>query len=132
MIDILRASPLFQFKHGSHTCVFYRSQKMLLEVLTPFVAEGLRRGEHVFCVQKTDTLRSLLYDLRFLGVDTDREIERGALELHTEAEVYLPNGAFQPEKMMEMLARSVDRALDSQFTALRTAGEMGWASEDIA
>ena len=38
---MFRLSPLFQFRHGDHLCVFYRSEDALLEVLTPYVAEGI-------------------------------------------------------------------------------------------
>jgi len=33
---------LFQFKHGDHTCVFYSAITSLLEILTPYIVEGLR------------------------------------------------------------------------------------------
>jgi hypothetical protein len=46
---MLRNFPLFHFKHGDHICVFYQSEDALMEVLTPFIAEGLRNGECCFC-----------------------------------------------------------------------------------
>jgi len=49
---MFRQSPLFQFRHGDHICVFYRSEDSLREVLTPYIAEGLRRGQKCFCAQK--------------------------------------------------------------------------------
>lgn len=121
-------APLFQFKHGDHTCVFYRSQDALMEVLTPYVADGLLRNERVFCAQRPEVLKRLVYDLQFLGMDTDREIKRGALELHTEDEAYFPNRQFEPLAMMEMLMQSIDESLKRGFVAFRSAGELGWAA----
>src|ERR1700733_5968070 len=124
---MFRHSSLFQFRHGDHTCLFYRSQDALMEVLTPYVADGILRGERVFCAQKPETLKRLVYDLRFLGFDTDREIRRGALELHNEDEAYFPNKKFEPAVMMEMLTRSVRESQERGFAAFRSAGELGWA-----
>jgi hypothetical protein len=35
-----------------------------MEVLTPYIAEGLRKGECCFCVQKSSTAKRLFDDLR--------------------------------------------------------------------
>jgi MEDS: MEthanogen/methylotroph, DcmR Sensory domain len=123
----MRNSPLFQFKHGDHICVFYRRQQDLLEILTPYIAQGILKGERCFCAQKPEVLKQLVYDLRFLGIDTDREIARGALDLHTEDETYFPKKRFEPAAMMEMLTRSIAESFERGFTAFRTAGEMSWA-----
>lgn len=124
---MLGYAPLFQFRHGDHLCVFYRSEEDLLEVLTPYIAEGLLKGERCFCAQKAEVLKRLSYDLRFLGIDPDNEIKRGALELHTEEDTYLPNKRFEPQVMMDMLTRSIRESSERGFTAFRTAGEMSWA-----
>jgi HTH-type transcriptional regulator, bacterioopsin transcriptional activator and related proteins len=125
---MLRKSPLFQFKHGDHVCVFYRSEKTLMEVLTPHIAEGLRRGERCFCVQKAEVIRRLFADLRFLGLDPEHEIKRGALRFHTEEEIYYPHGQFEPERMMELLMQSIQQAVKDGFLGFRTAGELSWAA----
>jgi hypothetical protein len=126
---MLRHSPLFHFNHGNHVCVFYRTEDSLREVLIPYLAEGLHRGERCFCAQNSDFCKRIIYDLRFLGIDTDKAIRRGALEIHTVEEVYFPNKKFEPEVMIDLLMRSMEEAWRSGFTALRTAGELSWASE---
>lgn len=126
---MLRNSSLFQFKHGDHICVFYRNEDALREVLVPYIAEGLRNGERCFCAQKPYMCRQLLYDLNFLGVNTEQAIRNGALEIHTEDEAYFPNKRFEPSVMMDMLMRSLEDALAKGFTGLRTAGELSWAAQ---
>jgi len=98
-----------------------------MEVLVPYVAEGLRKGERCFGAQKPEVLRRLFYDLRFLGIDVDRELTRGALEFHTEEEVYFPKGIFEPAVMMKMLLESIDDSAQKGFNGFRTAGDMSWA-----
>ncbi len=124
-----RRSALFQFKQGDHACLFYRSQESLLEILSPYVADGLRRGERCFGAQSASTVKRLFYDLRFLGIDVEREIRRGALEFHTEGEVYFRTGKFEPHAMIDMLLNSVDEAVRSGFSGFRTAGELSWAAQ---
>jgi hypothetical protein len=127
---MLRHSPLFQFKHGDHTCVFYRNEESLREILAPYIADGLRLGERCFCAQKPHIGRRLLLDLRFLGIDTDAAIRSGALEIHHEEDVYFPGGKFEPRAMMDMLMRSLREALEKGFTAFRVAGEPSWTFEE--
>jgi hypothetical protein len=126
---MFQESSLFQFKNGDHICVFYRSEYELMQVLNPYIVEGLRRGERCFCAQKPETLKRLVNDLRFLGVDVDREIQRGALDLLSEDDTYLPYGRFEPEAMMDMLIRSIEEARKQGFSSFRSAGELSWAVE---
>jgi hypothetical protein len=122
-------TPVFQFNHGDHICVFYRSEEALLNVLTPYVAEGLRKGEKCFLVQKKRVFKKLLYGLQFIGVDADAEIDRGAIEFHSESDAYLPNGKFEPADMMKMLTLAIADALQQGFIGFRSAGELSWAVE---
>jgi hypothetical protein len=126
---MLGHSSLFQFKHGDHTCMFYRNEEQLREVLVPYIAEGLRKGERCFCAQKPHIGQQLIYDLRFLGVDTESALSRGSLEIHTEDEVYFPKRGFDPSDMMDMLLTSLDDAMAKGFTGFRTAGELSWAAK---
>ncbi|HZQ69218.1 MAG TPA: MEDS domain-containing protein [Terriglobales bacterium] len=109
--------------------MFYRSQEALLEVLTPFIAEGLRKGERCFCAQKPDVIKRLLFDLRFIGIDTDREIRLGNLEFHTEDEVYFPDKRFEPEALTRLLLESIDDSVKRGYASFRTAGELSWTLE---
>jgi hypothetical protein len=125
---MLRNFPLFQFKHGDHICVFYQSEDALMEALTPYIAEGLRNGECCFCVQNSAVTKRLFDDLRFLGLRPEFEVERGALLVHSEKEIYFPNGRFEPERMMQMLEKAIDQCANSGFSGFRSAGDLSWAA----
>jgi hypothetical protein len=126
---MFRHSSLFQFKNGDHTCVFYRSVDELMQVLNPYIADGLKRSERCFCAQKPEVLKRLVYDLRYFGIDAEREILNGALDLRSLDDTYLPNGRFEPVAMMGMLMRSIRDAHDQGFESFRSAGEMSWSVE---
>ncbi|PWT86984.1 MAG: hypothetical protein C5B58_00525 [Acidobacteria bacterium] len=126
---MMRDSSLFQLHKGSHACVFYRNDDSLLQVLTPYVADGLRRGERCFCAQKPEIAKRLVSELCFLGFDVAQQVQRGALEIHSTNDAYFGTGKFDPQGMMEMLETSIERAARDGFPAFRTAGEMSWAVE---
>ena len=100
-----------------------------MRVLVPFVAEGLSRGEKCFLAQKQSTAQNLLYDLQFIGIDTEEKIQSGALEFHSEQEVYFPNGEFNVKALMAMLKQSIRDAVRLGFTGFRSAGDLSWAVE---
>ena len=125
---MLRHSSLFEFKHGDHACIFYRSEDKLLELLTPYFADGLRKGECCFGVQKSRTIKRLFNDLRFLGIEPDDEMERGALVMHTDDTGYLTNGKFEPDRMMEMLLNTISDCVKRGFSGFRSAGDLSWAA----
>jgi hypothetical protein len=118
------------FRHGDHICLSYHSEQYLLGFLEQYVMEGLRRDELCFCVQRPRILRRLVENLQSMGVDTDAEQGRGALELHTEREVYFSTGAFDPAIMINLLMRSLDECMRKGFSAFRTAGDLSWAMRD--
>src|SRR5579884_3078106 len=120
---------LIKFKRGDHICIFYRDENSLTQTLAHYIAAGLQNGERCFCAQKQQMIPRILNSLEALGVNTAREVERGALELHTEDEVYFTNGRFEPQVMMEMLEQSIVDAVACGFTGFRTAGELSWAMD---
>lgn len=124
---MLTAARFLRFRSGNHICVFYRDESYLLEILAPYLAEGLRRGEKCFCAQKSEHLEQIKASLAYLGVSLNDELRRGSLEIHTEEEVYFSTGAFSPKEMMRLLHNAIADAKASGFTGLRTAGEMSWA-----
>ncbi len=127
---MLRHSPLFPFKHGDHTCVFYHSEDSLLEILTPYIAEGLQRGERCFCAQKPHVGKRLLLELASLGLNLNALKQSGALEIHDVEQIYLPNGQFNSRAMMDALMSSLHETLQRGFQAFRIAGDASWAIND--
>ena len=128
---MLPQAPLFQFHHGDHICVFYRTESALLEILTPYIAEGIRKNERCFCVQTNEVIRRLTLDLQFIGVNVEREMGRGALQFYTENEIYFENGAFDGNAMIRRLMQSIEDSVKAGFTGFRTAGELTWASRAV-
>lgn len=128
-VVLLPSHPLVKFKRGDHICLFYADENILADTLAAYLMAGLQKGERCFCAQKPHMIQKLHGVLQSLGLDVHDAIARGALDIHTEDEVYFPDGRFQPETMIAMLESSIDEALAQGFTGFRTAGEMSWALE---
>jgi MEDS: MEthanogen/methylotroph, DcmR Sensory domain len=119
-----------QFNHGDHVCFLYRSEAGLQEMLARYVAEGLAKGEQCVCVETTRVQEKLRVDLRSLGIEVEKEIDRGALVFFSEDEVYFIGGEFNPEALMNRLAESINTSLQNGFTGFRISGEISRASGD--
>lgn len=122
-------TPAFSFKRGDHFCVFYSQDDALLAILIPYLAQGLRAGERCFCAQRPEVNALIIQCLDALGLAPDKLMKRGALELHTQDEVYFPNGRFEPHTLMGLLEQSIDDAVSRGFAGFRTAGELSWAAD---
>ena len=80
-------------------------------------------------MQSNEVVRRLDYDLRYLGINVEREVKRGAWQFYTENDVYFATGKFDPEGMIERLMLSVAEPVEAGFTGFRSAGELTWAAD---
>jgi hypothetical protein len=119
-----------QFSHGDHVCHFYQTDDSLLKKLSPFIAEGLKKGERCFCVQKAAVRERLCADLGSAGIDVEREIGRGALLFQSEQELYFDGDGFDPKRILERLGQLMTASLEAGFSGLRTAGDLSLACSD--
>jgi len=59
------------------------------------------------------------------GVDVEKVLDRGQLILSS-AQDHLVDGAFDPDRLMEALARSLHQALRDGYSGLWASGDMAW------
>jgi MEDS: MEthanogen/methylotroph, DcmR Sensory domain len=130
--DIAREDYPSQFSHGDHVCHLYQTNDSLLHILSPFIAEGLKKGERCFCVQTPPVREKLCAELLSIGIDVDREIGRGALMFQSEEELYFGEAGFDVPRLLDRLGQLITDSLESGFTGLRTAGDMSRAFSDPA
>jgi hypothetical protein len=112
---------------GDHACVIYSTGSELIAVVAAYLHEGLRAGEQcwyaAFSASELSDVRTALQER---NVAVAEEEERGSLRLTTAEEVYLADGAFNPERVLGELKKAIPHAVADGFTALRVAGEMSW------
>ncbi|HEV2146225.1 MAG TPA: MEDS domain-containing protein [Longimicrobiaceae bacterium] len=111
---------------GEHLCLVYDSPGEPLPAAAEFLAGGLRRGERSAYVADEHTTEQVAEALRAVGVDVERERERGALVLTT-APDFGNLRPFDPLRMCDRLRGLVAEALGDGHTGLRLAVDMTWA-----
>lgn len=114
-------------RHGDHLCLLYDDRTEQMEVVIPFLKDGLAAGERCCYIADDQTVEELARALDAAGVDVTRECNRGALRLLTKHDTYLRTGTFDPHAMREYLEMQVEQSLADGFVGLRITGEATWA-----
>ena len=111
---------------GDHLCCIYETEEEHRAVLTPFLRQGLERGEKVLYIVDAHTAETILGYLRDEGVDVEACLESGQFAILTRDDAYMQEGIFDPQRMIALLRAETERALAEGYPALRVTGEMTW------
>jgi hypothetical protein len=120
-----------RFKQGEHICAVYDRADKQLSVAASYIAEGLRCDERcLYVAQSPEELDSFRDALGRAGLSADTAETEGALLMMVSGDAHLAGGAFDCERMLRMLNDTLESALNSGFTGLRTCGDMSWLLGD--
>lgn len=120
---------LQRMQPGDHYCGIFRNDAEQRQIIVDFVRLGVERNEKILYLVNIQSAQHLRQTLGAAGIDAGALIAKGQLNILVAKEVYLTDGVFQPEMMIEMLGKETAAALDAGYTALRVTGEMSWALE---
>lgn len=116
---------------GWHSCQFYRDFDQLLELVAPYVADGLKNNEGCLWVlpEKVTTKAASAVLARHVG-RVEKFFASGQLEMQSHTTWYLDrSGRLKSfEEISSALLVKQDRALAKGFKFLRAAGDTGWVS----
>ena len=90
-----------------HVCAFFNSPQEEYATLLPFVRDGLERGERAYHVLPARYRQEHLDQLRSADIDVRAAQQRRQLEVATPEEVYLRNGRFSKEAMLEVIQEAL-------------------------
>ena len=90
-----------------HVCAFFNSPQEEYATLLPFVRDGIERGERAYHVLPARYRQEHLDQLRSAGIDVRAAQQRRQLEVATPEEVYLRNGRFSKEAMLEVIQEAL-------------------------
>ncbi len=96
-------------------------------MLTPFLRQGLERGEKVIYIVDAHTAKTVLGYLQDDGLDVEPYLASGQLSILAVDDAYMREGVFDPDGMITLLQTETERALAEGYLALRVTGEMSWA-----
>jgi len=112
---------------GGHLGCLYETEEEYRAVLTPFLRQGLERGERVLCVVDAYAAETVRGYLRDDGLEDEPYLRSGQLSLLRAADVSMREGVYDPDRMIALLRTETERAQADGYAALRVAQEMTWA-----
>ncbi len=113
---------------GSHLLCLYDTEEEHRAWITPFLADGLQRGERVSYVLDQRSAETVLDYLRAAGLQPETYLAAGQLNLVPARQFLFRTGHFDPDGALQALALDVERAVEQGFTGLRMTSEMSWAT----
>jgi two-component system, chemotaxis family, sensor kinase Cph1 len=118
---------------GDHACVIYSTRAELVGTVTVYLADGLRDREQCwYATASADELSDVRAALRAANIDVAASEKGEALRLVSAKDLYLADGTFDPEHMLQRLNELIAAAERKRFSAFRLAAEMSWALDPRA
>jgi hypothetical protein len=119
-----------QLRETRHVCAFFNSDEEEYGVLLPFIKEGLKAGEKAVHVLNPEQRQDHLQRLAAAGIDFSAAQQSGQLELRINTEVYLPDGRFDQDRMLQVFEQLASGNAQGGFPLSRICCRMDWAIED--
>ena len=113
-----------------HVCAFFNSDEEEYRVLLPFIKDGFQCGHKAIHVLNSDRHQHHLQRLAKAGIDPTAAQRTGQLELRTDVETYLPDGRFDPDRMIAAFEQLASDNAKGAFPLSRICCRMDWAVED--
>lgn len=114
-----------------HVCAFYHSSEEQYAALLPFFKEGLDAGERAVTFVDASEREERLKRLRRAGIDVDSTQRNGQLEVNVWEDVYLRDGRFDADEMLDLVQDTINAGLQRGFSRTRGWANMEWALQDV-
>jgi PAS domain S-box-containing protein len=117
---------------GTHLCQFYETKEDLIDILVPYLAEGLRNNE--FCIWITSPpleVEEAKRALRKAIPELDQYIQKGQIEILPYTKWYLLGGEFDADRVLQGWAEKEKVALSRGFDGLRLTGNTFWVERSL-
>jgi len=121
-IDVIGDAPW-----GTHFCQFYEGRQDLIDILVPYLRQGLVDNE--FCMWITSEplqVEEATAALRAAEPNLDDYLDRGQIEILDYTEWYKRAGKFNAEQVLQGWVDKLDSALGRGFAGLRLTGNTFW------
>ena len=115
-----------------HVCAFFHSDEEEYRILLPFIKDGLQCGHKaIHVVNPRSACRTICNAWLPAGIDRGRRAEQsGQLDVRINTESYLPDGRFDPDRMIAAFEQLASDNAKGSFPLSRICCRMDWAVED--
>jgi DNA-binding NarL/FixJ family response regulator len=111
-----------------HIGAFFPSESERERILTPFIAEGLRRGDRAYLIVNSDDHAHHRSHLRRSGLDVDLMESRQQMELASWETTYVRGGNFDGTAMLALVQEILVQGMSLGFPRTRGVAHMEWAA----
>ena len=119
-----------QLDEMRHVCAFFNSDDEEYRVLLPFIKDGFQCGHKAIHVVNPNQRADHLQRLVAVGMDAAAAEQSGQLEVRINADVYLPDGRFDPDRMIAVFEQLASGNARGAYPLSRICCRMDWAVED--
>ena len=113
-----------------HICAFFNSIDEEHRVLRSFIRDGLDRGQKGFHVIDPDLQNEHLKRLADAGINVERAIGTGQLEVRPWQEAYLRGHRFDQDAMLALIEEVLQSSAAAGYPLTRLLAHMEWALLD--
>ena len=119
-----------QLHETRHVCAFFNNVEEEYRILMPFIEEGLSCGDKAVHVVNPEQHEEHLQRLGKAGIDTAGFQKSGQLEVFNNSEVYLRDGRFDQDRMLETFESIASGNTKGNFPLSRIVCRMDWVTGD--
>jgi hypothetical protein len=114
-------------QHHCHICAFFNDTDEEHRVLRSFIKDGLDTGEKAFHIVDPNLRHDHLKRLTDAGIDVEKAMSTGQLEVRVWQENYLIADRFEQDAMLSLVDKALQTNATEGYTNTRIVAHMEWA-----
>jgi hypothetical protein len=115
-----------QLDQVRHVCAFFNNDDEEYAALLPFIKGGFQCGHKAIHVVNPDQRQTHLQRLGEVGIDLEAAQQSGQLEVRINSDVYLPDGRFDPDRMISAFEQLASGNSGAPYPLSRICCRMDW------
>ena len=119
-----------QLDQTRHVCAFFNNDEEEYRVLLPFIKDGFQCGHKAIHVVNPDQRQDHLQRLAEVGIDPTAAQQSGQMELRINTDIYLPDGRFDPDRMISVFEQLASGNSGGAYSLSRICCRMDWTVKD--
>jgi hypothetical protein len=119
----------WRFSWGDHICGFFDDPEQQLEVMVPFLAQGLRAKQRCVWVGPPASCERFRNHLGRIGGDLPTLEASGQLVIISEVEFYLEEGMFEPTRSLQLMRTLLADGIAQGYDTMRLVTDIPWTHE---
>jgi len=121
-------TPLGEYRH---ICAFFHTPDEMYRTLMPFIQDGFKRGDRAFHIVDGRNLDNHVTRLKKAGIEAEKAMEQGQLEVRNWHQAYLRDGHFSQDRMLALIEEVLQAGPKQGYEITRLVAHMEWALEDM-